>query len=180
VPASGSHIAAGDVRWLLTAVRGHLGDTPTRTLAATLQRSASALSLAYARGHKPHRPGRAHRRGNRRHRWHRRLLEHRPCHGPTNPEWPGRQALGRAAVYIDVLTVLDFLHVRAYDQNLDYEPEWDRLEARLAVFGSAAVFSAMQASRKAHEQLDLAVTRRSDGRFERAIEAAADADNRLI
>src|SRR4029077_18138089 len=55
----------------------------------------------------------------------------------------------RAAVYIDVLTVLDFLHVRTYDQSQDYEPEWDRLEARLAVFGSAAVFSAMQASRKA-------------------------------
>jgi hypothetical protein len=142
---------------------------------------ASALSLAYARGHEPHRPGRAHRRGTTAivgiaGFWS-------TVHVTGRQIRSGRDAKlwdARAAVYIDVLTVLDFLDVRTYDQNLDYEPEWDRLEARLAVFGSAAVFSAMQASRKAHEQLDLAVTRRSDERFERAIEAAADADNRLI
>ena len=86
----------------------------------------------------------------------------------------------RAAVYIDVLTVLDFLHVRTYDQSQDYEPEWDRLEARLAVFGSAAVFSAMQASRKAHEQLDLATAQHSNERLEHTFQAAEAADNRLI
>jgi hypothetical protein len=63
---------------------------------------------------------------------------------------------------------------------LDYERGWDRLEARLAVFGSAAVFSAMQASRKAHEQLDLATAQHSNERFEHTFEAAEAADNRLI
>jgi hypothetical protein len=57
---------------------------------------------------------------------------------------------------------------------------WDQLEARLAVFGSAAVFSAMQASRKAHEQLDLATAQHSNERFEHTFEAAEAADNRLI
>jgi hypothetical protein len=48
------------------------------------------------------------------------------------------------------------------------------------VFGSAAVFSAMQASRKAHEQLDLATAQHSNERFEHTFETAEAADNRLI
>ena len=42
VPASGSQVAGGGDRWLLTAVRGHLGDTPGARRPGPLARSGRA------------------------------------------------------------------------------------------------------------------------------------------
>ena len=66
VPASGSQVAAAGDRWLLTAVRGHLGDTPglVRPRPALAQRSEStrlpAMSfVSVAPKVAPGRPGRS-------------------------------------------------------------------------------------------------------------------------
>jgi hypothetical protein len=43
-PASGSQVAAGGDRWLLMAVRGHLGDTPGARLRSWLAASDREIS----------------------------------------------------------------------------------------------------------------------------------------
>jgi hypothetical protein len=93
-------------------------------LAAVGAPSASALSLAYARGHEPHRPSRAHRRGTTAivgiaGFWSTVHVTGRQIRSGQDAKlWDAR-----AAVYIDVLTVLDFLNVRTYEQDQDYEPQ---------------------------------------------------------
>lgn len=87
----------------------------------------------------------------------------------------------RAAVYVDVLAGVDYRLVAHTDAREVYDsPEWDRLVARLAAFGSAAAYSALLASMKAHANLSRVVSLPSGDVFDRAVAAAAEADNHLI
>jgi hypothetical protein len=87
----------------------------------------------------------------------------------------------RAAVYVDVLAGVDYRQIGQADAREVYaSPEWDRLVARVAAFGSAIVYSALLASMKAHARLSMVVNSRSDDVFDRAVANAAEADNHLI
>jgi hypothetical protein len=87
----------------------------------------------------------------------------------------------RAAVYVDVLAGVDYRQIGQMDaRELYASPEWNQLVARLAAFGSATVYSALLASMKAHAQLSRVVNSSSDDVFERAVAAAAEADDHLI
>jgi hypothetical protein len=86
----------------------------------------------------------------------------------------------RAAVYVDVLAGVDYRQVGEDARELYASPEWDRLVARLAAFGSVAVYSALLASMKAHANLSRLVKSSFNEAFERAVAAAAEVDNHLI
>jgi hypothetical protein len=86
----------------------------------------------------------------------------------------------RAAVYVDVLAGVDYRLVGEDARELYASPEWHRLVARLAVFGSAAAYSALLASMKAHANLSRVTNLPSGHVFDLAVEAAAEADNHLI
>jgi hypothetical protein len=75
---------------------------------------------------------------------------------------------------------VDYRNVGQDAREVYPSPEWDRLVARLAAFRSAAVYSALLASMKAHANLSRVVNVVSNNVFEHAFPAAAEADNLLI